>query len=453
MSESKQLMKYINRLKMEQFNKSVVILTCLLVCFFFHVSNSHPDTISREQVLVNKVPENRLTLNHFSDSLKSAFFNTRDYLGQKLSQFSEKFDSVKAGAFDKFLKLYNKQYSASELPRRMKLFFERKKEIDESQELYKQGKVPFEMKVNKFADLDDKEIRSSKSGLKRPRNERLEEVMIEEEQQSEEWDEEVDENGVKLSQSSKKADNLTRLLSNIPDEKDWRETGCIPEPMNQESCGSCYAISTMTMVDSMLCIKGHTDKPQRLSAQQIIDCAKKNYFNDDYFNDGCNNGWPTSVLQYLQEEGVALKEDCYPYANMENADCLSKRLLAKRNCSVDVKFSGKKMNYKMIKGERQILYHVAEFGPVVVTVYSTKKFKLYAKGIFEDKECNEERYADDDLGVHAIVVVGYGQENGVDYWIIHNSWGVDEWGENGFGRIRRGVNACNIGSIGWVIEV
>lgn len=442
---------------MEQFNKSssLLILACLFVCFFFlQVANSNPDTAISEQVSqVENVPENRLTLNHFSDTLKSAFFNTRDYLGQKLGQFYEKFDSVKAGAYDKFLKLYNKRYSASELPRRMKLFFERKREIDESQELYKQGKVPFEMKVNKFADLDDQEIRTSETGLKKPTNEKLKEVVIEEGQQLEDVDEEVDEYGIKFSQSSKKEDNLTRLLSEIPDKKDWRETGCIPEPMDQKNCGSCYAISTMTMLDSMLCIKGHTDKPQRLSSQQIIDCAKKNYFNDDYFNEGCKNGWPTSVLHYLQEEGVALKEDCYPYANMENTDCLSKRLLTKRNCSVDVNISGKKMNYKVIKGERQILYHVANFGPVVVTVFSTEKFKFYSKGIFEDKECNEERYEDDDLGVHAIVVVGYGSENGLDYWIIQNSWGVKGWGENGYGRIRRGVNACNIGSIGWVIEV
>ena len=45
---------------------------------------------------------------------------------------------------------------------------------------------------------------------------------------------------------------------------------------------------------------------------------------------------------------------------------------------------------------------------------------------------------------HAVAVVGYGTEKGVQYWLIKNSWG-DWWGDNGFIKLRRGVNACGIG--------
>jgi cathepsin B len=40
-------------------------------------------------------------------------------------------------------------------------------------------------------------------------------------------------------------------------------------------------------------------------------------------------------------------------------------------------------------------------------------------------------------GGHAIKVLGWGTESGVDYWLCANSWGTG-WGESGFFRIKQG---------------
>lgn len=41
------------------------------------------------------------------------------------------------------------------------------------------------------------------------------------------------------------------------------------------------------------------------------------------------------------------------------------------------------------------------------------------------------------MGGHAVKIIGWGKENGIDYWVAENSWGP-YWGDNGYFKIKMG---------------
>lgn len=82
-----------------------------------------------------------------------------------------------------------------------------------------------------------------------------------------------------------------------------------------------------------------------------------------------------------------------------------------------------------------MMQQIYQNGPISCSIAAQKDFHNYTGGIYHDKTGAKRTN-------HAISVVGYGEEKGVKYWLVRNSWGSN-WGEGGFFRIVRGIN--NIG--------
>lgn len=84
---------------------------------------------------------------------------------------------------------------------------------------------------------------------------------------------------------------------------------------------------------------------------------------------------------------------------------------------------------------------VATLGVVTSCISASNiPFMSYTSGILDDDQCKVNQPD------HAVAVVGYGSENGIDFWIVRNSWG-DSWGEEGYVRMSRNKgNQCGIAS-------
>jgi cathepsin X len=93
-----------------------------------------------------------------------------------------------------------------------------------------------------------------------------------------------------------------------------------------------------------------------------------------------------------------------------------------------------------------MMQEIYKEGPIACGIASGKILHEYTGGIIEDTTGNK--------GInHEISIVGWGEEDGTNFWIIRNSWG-HSWGESGFFRIVRGVDNLGIESeCSWAIPV
>ena len=92
--------------------------------------------------------------------------------------------------------------------------------------------------------------------------------------------------------------------------------------------------------------------------------------------------------------------------------------------------------YNVNRTEEAMAATVAKYGPVSIALDAMTQIWWPYKGGIVSNCCNKQ--AD-----HAVLIVGYGIDNGQKYWLIKNS---ANWGENGYIRLERGSDQCGITS-------
>ncbi|EFX87406.1 hypothetical protein DAPPUDRAFT_312323 [Daphnia pulex] len=206
----------------------------------------------------------------------------------------------------------------------------------------------------------------------------------------------------------------------LPPSLDYRFHSCLPAIRRQGQCGSCWAFTAITPLEFSKC--NITKSPVMLSEQHLVDC--------DTSNNGCNGGWYMDAWNYLKSKSGSAKRQLYTYTARKGA-CKFKSSMVGAQVST--------YGYVQSKNTAAMQSALQQYGPLAVAINVINSFFSYGGGVYDDPACDGP-----DVN-HAVVLVGWGNLNGVDFWVVRNSWGTG-WGLSGYGRILRGVNRCNIES-------
>jgi len=204
----------------------------------------------------------------------------------------------------------------------------------------------------------------------------------------------------------------------VPNTVDWRQQGLVTEVKNQASCGSCYSFSATGALEGQW--KKKTGQLISMSEQQIVDCSNR------WGDHGCHGGRFQSAWKYIRDVGGIVSESSYPYSPHQG-------FCRKRGPNV-----ARVVGYHDLphNDERALTQALGTVGPISVAIdASPVSFRRYRRGVHYSPSCRHPN--------HAVLAVGYGTENGQDYYLVKNSWGT-RYGAGGYIKMarNRGNNCC-----------
>lgn len=292
---------------------------------------------------------------------------------------------------------------------------------------------------------------------------------------------------------------LVDLPTNFNGKEIWKDF--LSPVMNQGKCGSCWAFASTSVLADKFNIQSYGKLKLRLSPTKLIICGKD--FEDKYSiknikkqieidfisekqkefeniyninNYSCYGNSLYNAFQYLYLFGTCT-EECIPYninLGVQNEYQKLEEFTSPEQIPLCSYISGpvgdmcsdffissitgveggtpsrfyRAYDVYSISGTKEqggnemlIRQDIYKWGPVA------SAFKVYPN--FYDFDSKNDIYEWDgkgeQIGGHAIEIVGWGEENNKKYWLIKNSWGTD-WGDEGYFKMIRGINNCEIES-------
>lgn len=311
--------------------------------------------------------------------------------GSKVSRFFNIDDELlHLKEFNSFRERFNKNYlSKDELNTRFSVFRNNLIDIlihnaDVSQN--------FTLGVNQFTDLTPQEFKEQYVG------------------------------GLKSQLGSYGCKTFSSTASDAPSSIDWRSKGGVTSVKDQGQCGSCWSFSATGAIEGAWAIsKGQLVD---LSEQELVDCAT----GFAYSSHGCQGGIMEGAFKFVIQNGQCSLSS-YPYT-AKDEKCKSCTALAHISSCSDVK-----------PNDQVSLKAAVSQQPVAVAISADSRiFQSYSSGVITSSACYTSLN-------HGVLVVGYGTENDVDYWLVKNSWGPT-WGSAGYVKIQKSSSTNDPGVCG-----
>ena len=213
---------------------------------------------------------------------------------------------------------------------------------------------------------------------------------------------------------------------NLPSYYNWCDLGGCTPVKDQASCGSCWAFSTVGVLESA--IKFHDGVTTDLSEQYLVSCN-----TDDW---GCDGGWWAHDYHQWKFSAPETMAGAVPEAEFGyvawDAPCGGPYSHPHQLTSWGI--LSPEWGVASVAAIKQAIY---DHGPVNVALCAGDGFKNYTGGVFstDDSAACAPYHIN-----HAVVLVGWNDAEGT--WILRNSWGT-EWGEGGYMRMVWGTS--NVG--------
>ena len=244
---------------------------------------------------------------------------------------------------------------------------------------------------------------------------------------------------------------------------------------NQGQCGSCWAVSTTSVLNDMNIVVNNT-KYLGLNPVPVISCTYQNnkYSQSFSVSNGCKGGLPEDAVIFLEKVGTN--------QNKKLLILWTKKIVAASNPISDYNkgcnTTGNLFKAQVNSGESCLLHDqnnidkyntirnmkqkIKQRGAIVGKMAVYKDFQVYStNGYFWDQTQHiyinnpikspysgltsgktNENFASEQTGGHAVEIIGWGVKNiklsdysgPCAYWIVKNSWGA-QWGTNGYFKI------------------